>query len=440
MSRRTRKRRTPPSPVVSSSDSEDSESSRTSSSSSDNDSVETDDVDAHTNLANHILQLFSGMISSEDDDDSDPNWEPVRGVQLPNHKHRRRSKRLMVVVPRGTKRPKSQPKDTPVARSPKEGPPFVPTNLNELVDLSKMCHTNGQTAIYRDCVPLGKMYSSLQKLQSLVGLTLIKQQVFEFILTRLQDDPKVSCLNHMILAGPPGCGKTTLCHILGDILCHLGICDTPNVVFGTQGNMIAGFLGQTATKTEEIIRSAFGGVLVIDEASSLADGRSAENGDSFSKSCLDTLNRMLSEHGDKFVCILSGYKKEIYRDILAINPGLRRRFSIHFEVEPYSAADLRHIFQHKILTCPQVTAPVGTVPDVEWFKERKRYFPHYGGDCELLLAKSLTMSALRTFGGTKAEKHTITRSDIDKGFERLKIQYADRNIDTEYETMRLFYT
>jgi SpoVK/Ycf46/Vps4 family AAA+-type ATPase len=204
--------------------------------------------------------------------------------------------------------------------------------------------------------------------------------------------------------------------------------------------MIAGFLGQTATKTEEVIRSAFGGVLVIDEASSLADGRSTDNSDSFSKSCLDTLNRMLSEHGDKFVCILSGYKKEIYRDILAINPGLRRRFSIHFEVEPYSAADLRCIFEHKIHTCPRVTAGTDAIPDVAWFQERKRYFPHYGGDCEVLLSKSLTMAALRTFGATTEHKHVLTRTDVEQGFARLKLQYTDNDADTEYETMRLFYT
>ena len=133
--------------------------------------------------------------------------------------------------------------------------PELPQNLQELITLSNLCKKKK----YKDCGNLANMYDALLELDSLVGLKGIKQSIFEFIIMRLQHHQlSLPGMNHIILACPPGCGKTTLCHILGKILCKLGVCKTDNVVFGTQANMIAGFLGQTAAMTEELIKKAFG--------------------------------------------------------------------------------------------------------------------------------------------------------------------------------------
>lgn len=427
--------------------------------SSSSDSEAGEDTDLHLKILQYFASLDHGERSTEQEetnsvtssespetsDTDDSDWVPSSDSSSPPRRRPRRSKRLLFIIPRGIgSQPASRPA-TPVPSNPTPAapkgpllvPPLIPTNLAELIQLARLCRSSPRKR-YRDCAPLPTMLPSLEKLQNLVGLQSIKQQLFEFIMMRLQKSPQVSSLNHMILAGPPGCGKTTMCHIIGHVLCHLGICKTPNVVFGTQGNMIAGFLGQTATKTEEVIRSAFGGVLVIDEASSLADGRSTENSDSFSKSCLDTLNRMLSEHGDQFVCILSGYKREIYRDILSINPGLRRRFSIHFEVEPYKPQDLRDIFVQKIDASSALECDAeDTVPPLQWWKDNKACFPHYGGDCELLLSKAVIMTSLRTFGSCATTKKRLTREDICNGFSRLQKQYPPTDLP---EALRLLYT
>jgi SpoVK/Ycf46/Vps4 family AAA+-type ATPase len=356
------------------------------------------------------------------------------GVERPHHDRRKKQKQDQDKTTRGKNRCKNKNKQNTMLPQP----PIFPTNLEELIQLSLLCKDHK----YKDCDRLDEMYGSLVELNKLVGLKTIKQSIFEFILMRLQKHGLIlPNMNHIILAGPPGCGKTTLCQILGKLLCKLGVCKTENVVFGTQANMIAGFLGQTASMTEELIKSAFGGVLVIDEASSLADGRRSDNADSFSKSCLDTLNRMLSEHGDKFICILAGYKHEIYRDILSVNPGLPRRFSVQFEIDKYSPSDLRDITRIKIEQRGlQFKHDNDTLPPVDWFKKNLKYFLNFGGDCEILVDKIITYHSIQTFG--KESKKIITRNDIEKGFE-LMIQHNcndSKENDIDETALRLMYT
>ena len=288
-------------------------------------------------------------------------------------------------------------------------PPIHPTDLASLIQLCIACKRRK----YRDCHRLELLRGPLEELQAMVGLTVIKQSIVDFILLHLQSASiQIPEMRHMIIAGPPGCGKTTISTVIAKILCKLGMCDTDRIVYGTQGNMIGGFLGQTAPKTEEVIRSAFGGVLVIDEASSLADGRSDQNSDSFSKSCVDTLNRMLSEHGEKFICILAGYKDEIYRDILSINPGMDRRFSTRFEIGTYTPTELREIL-YRHLDSRGITLD-GTI-NLECMRTDKGLFRNGGGDCQLLADAMITAHAKRTFG--RPDKNRLTDADIAAGFE-----------------------
>jgi SpoVK/Ycf46/Vps4 family AAA+-type ATPase len=293
-------------------------------------------------------------------------------------------------------------------------PPFVPQHLEDLICLADICQ---EPHVFRDCATLGDLYEPLCALQRLVGMGSVKRCMFEYIMLRLQQVD--NRMNHMVLAGPPGCGKTTVCTIIARILCRLGVCETENIVFGTQANMIAGYLGQTASKTEKLIRKAFGGVLVIDEASSLADGRSSGSSDSFSKSCLDTLNRMLSEHGDRFVCILAGYKEEIYRDILSVNPGMRRRFSVHLEVDPYTGEHLRQIVRDKIqergFTCVDI-------PPATWFHTHLSSFQNTGGDCQILVDKSIICRSLEVFG--ELNKKELLRQNILDGHTLMTKHYV----------------
>ena len=272
-----------------------------------------------------------------------------------------------------------------------------------------------------DCFNLYNLLEPLRELDALVGLHSLKQSVVDFILLHLQADAiNLPEMRHMIIAGPPGCGKTTVSTIIAKIMSRLSICETEKIVYGTQANMIGTFLGQTAPKSEELIRSAFGGVLVIDEASSLADGRSDQNSDSFSKSCIDTLNRMLSEHGDKFVCIVAGYKEEIYRDILSINPGMSRRFSTRFMIDPYTPEELLQIILRHVKR--RGTTMTGEIT-VKWVQDNRKLFGNAGGDCMNIVDNIIMEHAKRSFG--LLQKNVLTQEDIDKGLANIKRRYDE---------------
>ena len=299
-----------------------------------------------------------------------------------------------------------------------EPPPIHPTNLATLIDLCKQCKHKD----FIDCFNLHDVLEPLQELDAMVGLQTVKQSMVEFILLTLQSESiRVPDMRHMIIAGPPGCGKTTVSTIIAKIMSRLHLCDTEKIVYGTQANLIGAFLGQTAPKTEALIRSAFGGVLVIDEASSLADGRAAENFDSFSKSCIDTLNRMLSEHGDKFVCIVAGYKEEIYRDILSVNPGMDRRFATRFEIEPYAPAEILEIIHRHVLRRGAVLE--GTIP-LQWVQDHLGMFKNAGGDCLAVVDTILMEHAKRTFG--TVQKNTLSQEDVERGLAVVQQRHAIR--------------
>jgi len=313
-------------------------------------------------------------------------------------------------------------------------PPYIPSSLDELIALGTQLKNDRKQ--YRDCSGLSSILPALIELQQLHGMTVLKTQVTKYVLTQMQHSGLESNMQHLIISGSPGCGKTTVATIIGKIIGRLRYnTEKENIVYGTQGNMIAGYLGQTATKTEKLIRSAFGGVLIIDEASSLADGRSAE-GDSFSKSCIDTLNRMLTENGEKFVCILAGYKKEILRDIISINPGMSRRFGHFFTIDTYTPLDLYAITMSKLEQTHLTIIPTQQVLNIGWFKDHLRLFPNYGGDCQRLVDMIKTNHAVNCFG--KVDKKTVTLSSMQAGIHEFTTLFKTNCPDRDMSTLAMY--
>lgn len=265
--------------------------------------------------------------------------------------------------------------------------------------------------MYKDCQELPNLLPVLHEIDAMVGLKKVKDGIADrimFYCQRHKFNQRSSRLNHMILVGPPGCGKTTLANNIAKLFCRMGKIKRDKVVVGNRKNMIGSYLGQTAKNTQEIIDSALGGVLLIDEAYSLGDGRSSDSSDSFSKACIDTLNQNLTEKGDKFICIIIGYKDQLERDFFSTNPGLKRRFPYTYELEKYTHFELGEIFH-------SMCKSSGLVCDSmfeEFFKVNYSKFKHHAASMKELVEKLSLVICRRCFGSD--EIGVITLGDMNQ--------------------------
>ena len=147
---------------------------------------------------------------------------------------------------------------------------------------------------------------------------------------------------HTVIYGPPGTGKTEIAKIMGNIFCNLGILKKNVFRKATRSDLIAGYLGQTAIKTRDLVTSCLGGVLFIDEAYALGN---EEKRDSFAKECIDTLCEALSDHKDEIMVIIAGYEKELKNCFFNYNQGLESRFTWRFHTDDYKPEELMEDFR-----------------------------------------------------------------------------------------------
>tara|TARA_B110000285_G_C15131865_1_gene624144 strand:- start:624 stop:1862 length:1239 start_codon:yes stop_codon:yes gene_type:complete len=278
----------------------------------------------------------------------------------------------------------------------------------------------------KDIITLMKIQPELEELNEMIGLKEVKKMITSQILYVIQNE-KNNDMMHTVLYGLPGSGKTSLGKILGKIFLRLGFLKNNKFIIAKRSDLIAGYLGQTAIKTQKIIDKASGGVLFIDEVYSL--GSNSKSTDSFSKECIDTLNQNLSEKRD-FICIIAGYEEDVKRCFFKMNPGLERRFPWVYKIDEVTAKELNLIFLI-FLKKKGWSFNKNELTDLEkFFYKNREDFPFNGGSIETFFSKLKINYYQLRFGRKRLKKDVkmINMLDILKTFEIFK-KYENKRIE-----------
>ena len=188
----------------------------------------------------------------------------------------------------------------------------------------------------------------VKRLHALVGLGAVKKQVnrlFDFVRiqrerARAGNKAATGFTQHLVFTGNPGTCKTVVARIVADLYCSLEIIPTNHIIEVDRSGLVAGYVGQSAIKTREVIESALGGVLFIDEAYALVH---SDEPNDFGSEVIDTLLKAMEDYRDQFVVIVAGYRDPMDAFINS-NPGLRSRFNHYIEFEDYKPDELLAIF------------------------------------------------------------------------------------------------
>mgnify|MGYP002377382904 CR=1 FL=1 len=228
--------------------------------------------------------------------------------------------------------------------APNPAPPLPPTGHPPVA-------TTGQTVAGAAVVevtapPLRSIDELLAELDELVGLANVKAEVRRLTsllqVQRLREErglPVIATSHHLVFTGNPGTGKTTVGRLLAQILHAVGVVSKGHLVETDRSKLVAGFVGQTALKTQQALEAALGGMLLIDEAYALARG----GDDDFGKEAIDTVVKFMEDHRDDLAVVAAGYPQEM-ADFIDANPGLKSRFTRTVHFADYTDDELVSIF------------------------------------------------------------------------------------------------
>jgi SpoVK/Ycf46/Vps4 family AAA+-type ATPase len=298
--------------------------------------------------------------------------------------------------------------------------------IDDIIQLTEKYKLDPEIKYNINMKALHNIKEPLQELNNMIGMSELKNNIVDQILYFVQELHKNKSESgltgettlsgdfmHTVIYGPPGTGKTEIAKMMGKIYSKIGILNKGTFKKVTRSDLIAGYLGQTAIKTRDVIKEALGGVLFIDEAYALGN---TDKKDIFSKECIDTLCEALSDNKENLMVIIAGYETELNDCFFNYNQGLDSRFTWRFKTDNYSAEDLYKIFVKKVMDIGWELREESKITQ-DFFKKNYDYFKFFGRDIETILAKTKIAHSKRVFCKDDSEKKKITLKDLEKGFE-----------------------
>ena len=266
-----------------------------------------------------------------------------------------------------------------------------------------------------------KVQALLEELDSMIGLPGVKAEV-KAIIDEIQVNEwrrsaglsVTATSNHLVFAGPPGTGKTTVARIYGQLLAALGVLQKGTFKEVGRRDLVGQYLGHTAEKTSAVFEEALGGVLFIDEAYTLS--RSFGSGGDFGQEAIDTLVKLMEDHRHEIVVIVAGYSKEM-NEFMDANPGLASRFAKTIEFESYQPDELVLIIERIAKNDDYVCTPEAMAAISEHFHRMERG-PNFGNAREARKLfegiRKAQAQRLRTLGRrpTSEELRTVDVADV----------------------------